>query len=250
MKKTLLLVQARLNSTRLPNKIFLEISKGVMAIDILIERLRKIKNNLELIMIIPENIINKPLENYCLNNNIKYFLGDEEDLLDRHYKAAIKFNGKKILKVPSDCIFMDPKIIDNIIDYFNKNDFDYLSNLYPESYPYGFDVEIFTINTLKKCWLFSKQKHEREHTTPYILNNKHMFKIGNYKWETGLNLSKKYRIVLDYKEDLDFLRVLYKNVPKKNNHFTLDEIVDYLNNNIKITKLNSMHINSQWYNNL
>ena len=77
-----------------------------------------------------------------------------------------------------------------------------------------------------------------------------MFKIGNYKWETGLNLSKKYRIVLDYKEDLDFLRVLYKNVPKKNNHFTLDEIVDYLNNNIKITKLNSMHINSQWYNNL
>ena len=145
---------------------------------------------------------------------------------------------------------MDPCIVDDIISYYNINNYDYVSNLHPETYPYGFDVEIMNFKTLEIAWKQSKETYEREHTTPFILNNPKLFKIGNFIMPSGEDFSKKYRIVLDYQEDFELLKLIYENFNQKGKYFNLQDIIDFLENNKAIANINKMHINSQWYNNL
>lgn len=247
---TAIFVQARLNSTRLPNKVLLEIGDGKTVLEILMSRLKKNKSKVEIIIITPTFQKENKLTELCKNNNWNIFSGSENDLLDRHYQAAKKFKVKNIIKIPSDCVFMDPSIVDDIINYYNINNYDYVSNLHPETYPYGFDVEIMNFKSLELAWEQSKESYEREHTTPFILNNQKLFKIGNFTMANGKDFSKKYRIVLDYQEDLELLRIIYKNLHQKGKSFNLTDIIELLENNKAIANINKMHMNSQWYNNL
>ena len=247
---TAIFIQARLNSTRLPNKVVLEIGDGKTVLEILMSRLKKIKSKVEIVIITPIYQKENKLISLCKKNNWNIFSGSENDLLDRHYKAAKKFKVKNIIKIPSDCVFMDPCIVDDIISYYNINNYDYVSNLHPETYPYGFDVEIMNFKTLEIAWKQSKETYEREHTTPFILNNPKLFKIGNFRMPGGEDFSKKYRIVLDYQEDFELLKLIYENFNQKGKSCNLADIIDFLENNKAIANINKMHMNSQWYNNL
>ena len=247
---TAILVQARLNSTRLPNKVVLEIGQGKTAIEILMSRLMKIKSKVKIVIITPIFTEDNILTDLCKKNNWNVFSGSETDLLDRHYKAAKKYDVKNIIKIPSDCVFTDPGIVDDILNYFHSNNYDYVSNLHPETFPYGFDVEIMNFETLHLAWKNSKKKHEREHTTPYIVNNPKLFNIGNYRMPGGKDFSKKYRIVLDYSEDLELLKIIYANCVLKDEFFNVTDIIDFLEKNADVANINRIHFNSQWYNNL
>src|SRR5690606_10660564 len=122
------------------------------------------------------------------------------DLLERHYKAGLKFNADAIVKIPSDCPLIDPLVITKVINYYknNTNKFDYVSNLHPPSYPDGNDVEVISMNALKEAYNNAKKIFEREHTTPYIWENPDLFRIGNIKWETGFDFSMTHRWTIDY----------------------------------------------------
>lgn len=247
---TVIFVQARLNSTRLPNKVVLDMGDGKTVLEILMSRLKKIKSKVDIVIITPTFAKDNTLTKLCKNNNWNIFSGSENDLLDRHYKAAIKFKVKNIIKIPSDCVFMDPHIVDDILDYYSINNYDYVSNLHPETYPYGFDVEIMNFKSLETAWKLSKKTYEREHTTPFIVNNPKLFKIGNFRMPGGEDFSKKYRVVLDYPEDFKLLKIIYNKLNHKDKQSNLRDIIDFLQNNKAIADINKMHINSQWYNNL
>ncbi len=63
--------------------------------------------------------------------------------MKRYYDAAKKFNAKTIIRVTGDGIIADPKLIDEFIEKFERENVDYLSNQEPVSYPDGLDIEIF-----------------------------------------------------------------------------------------------------------
>ncbi|MBE2219555.1 MAG: glycosyltransferase family protein [Ignavibacteria bacterium] len=243
------IIQARTGSTRMPGKVMLEAAGKPLLLH-MIERVQQAKFAGKIVVATtcePEDDI---IAELCAHNNVECFRGSTNDLLDRHYKAALSFSADVVLKIPSDCPLIDPAVIDRVIEYFirHRNQFDYVSNLHPATYPDGFDVEIFSFNALYKACRNAYKEYEREHTTPFIWNNPGMFKLGNIAWETGKDLSRSHRFVLDYSEDFYVIKEIFERLYYSNKFFTLEDIIDLISVYPLIGDINK-HLNGKtWYN--
>jgi spore coat polysaccharide biosynthesis protein SpsF len=155
------------------------------------------------------------------------------------------------VKIPSDCPLIDIGAVDRVLAFFiaHREQFDYLSNLHPATYPDGNDVEIFTIDALKTAWAYARRGLEREHTTPYIWENPERFRIGNVHWETGLDYSMSHRWVLDYKEDYELIQAVYNSLAVSDPYFGIEAILSFLEKNPEIRKLNERYAGMNWYRN-
>ena len=150
-KKILTIIQARSGSTRLPNKIFLEVL-GKSLLEIMIERVNVSKLKGQIVIATTNKKEDNAVMKLCKSLDIDCFRGSEFDLLDRHYQCAKKFNADIVLKIPSDCPLIDPKVIDKVIKVHLATNSDYTSNLHPQSYPDGQDVEVMNFKALKIAW--------------------------------------------------------------------------------------------------
>jgi spore coat polysaccharide biosynthesis protein SpsF len=146
---------------------------------------------------------------------------------------------------------IDPNVIDKVLKFYldNFNQYDYVSNLHPPSYPDGNDVEIVSINALENAWQNAKRDLEREHTTPYLWENPSKFRIGNVVWETGLNISMSHRFTIDYQKDYNFIKQVYDELYVLNPNFTLQDILNLLEKKPEIKKINEEYCGVNWYRN-
>jgi glutamate-1-semialdehyde 2,1-aminomutase len=240
--KTLAIIQARYNSIRFPGKVVKKINNKTV-LEILIKRLSSSKYINKIIVAFSKNQKDKAILNICKKLGINYFAGSEDDCLDRFYKAAKKYKGKNIVRITGDCPLIDPKVVDQVIDNFFSNNVDYASNTNPPTFPDGLDVEVFKFSALKEAYIKARQPIEREHVTPYIINNKN-FKKFNVK------NSKDYsflRITLDEKEDLVLIEKIIKNF-KNNLNFDLKNIVNLYKNKKNFFLVNSHLVRNEGYN--
>lgn len=245
-----IIIQARVGSTRFPRKIL----QDILGKPVLIRQLERVSHATSFDKLIVATTLNPDddvIEEICINEGYKVFRGDENDLLDRHYQAGIKYNADYLVKIPSDCPLIDPQIIDKVIYFFldNLNKYDFVSNLHPASYPDGNDVEIMTMSALEIAWKNAKADFEREHTTPFIWDNPQRFRIGNVEWETHQNLSMDYRFTIDYLEDYQFIQTVYEELYPTNPKFSLEDILDLLKQKPEIKEINSKYNGVNWYRN-
>ncbi len=247
--KILTVIQARISSTRLPGKVLMPVLGQPLLIR-MIERVKKAKLIGELVIATSTNADDDIIERLCFKENINCYRGHLTDLLDRHYKAAIKYNADAVVKIPSDCPLIDPKIIDRVLQYYiDHEELDYVSNLHPATYPDGNDVEIFSFKALEHAWRDATKDFEREHTTPFFWEHNDTFKIGNVIWETGLDLSTSLRFTIDYKEDFDFITRVYEALYPKNPDFGLNDILKLLEQQPEIIEINHKFTGTYWYDN-
>ena len=162
--------------------------------------------------------------------------------MERYYKCALKNKIKTIVRIPSDCPLIDPTIIEKGIRKFFASGVDYVSNLLPASYIDGNDVEIFSFKTLNKIYDNAKSRFDKEHVTTYLRRNKSLFKIVNFK--AAENLSLKYRLTLDYKEDLIVIKKILKNNSIYLNYKSISKM---FKKNSAISKINNKFIGTMWY---
>ena len=245
-----IVIQARVGSTRFPRKILQDIlGKPVLLRQL--ERVSQAKSFDKLVVATTLSPDDDIIEEICKNDGYEVFRGSENDLLDRHYQVGKKYNADNIVKIPSDCPLIDPKIIDKVIYYFidNIDKYDFVSNLHPASYPDGNDVEIMTMSALEIAWKEAKVDFEREHTTPFIWDNPERFRIGNVEWEAQQNLSMDYRFTIDYLEDYQFIKTVYEELYPINPKFSLDDILDLLKQKPEIKEINSKYNGVNWYRN-
>ncbi|NVN96590.1 MAG: glycosyltransferase family protein, partial [Bacteroidetes bacterium] len=236
--KILTVIQARMSSSRLPGKVMLPILDKPLLYR-MVERLEKAKNIGQIVIATSKMIEDDQIEDFCKEINLSCFRGHLTDLLDRHYQVAKTFGADTIVKIPSDCPLIDPKIINKVIQYFIDNaEFDYVSNLHPATYPDGNDVEIMSFQALELAWENAQKPFEREHTTPFIWENKESFKIGNVKWETNLDLSSSLRFTIDYIEDYNFIKCVYEELYHTNPKFGLNDILQLLKKKPEIADIN------------
>ncbi|GAB2975252.1 glycosyltransferase family protein [Mucilaginibacter puniceus] len=168
--KTLLLTQARTGSTRLPGKVLLKIG-GDELLKIHVERLKRCKLVDKIIVattVAPEDDVISIIGKKC---NVETSRGSINDVLDRFYQASKNIAPEWVVRVTSDCPLIDPQLIDAVIALAQVNDVDYCANVLIEEFPDGQDVEVFKFSALKKAWKEAKLKSEREHVTPYIVDN-------------------------------------------------------------------------------
>ena len=216
----LCIVQARMRSSRLPGKVMKEIM-GRPTISYLIERLKLSKTIDKIVVATSVNKENDILCEYLQAQAIDVFRGSEEDVLDRFYQTALKYEPTAIVRITADCPLMDYKVIDKVAEYFFESDFDYVSNLHPRKYPHGLDVEIFSFSALQKAWQAAKEKTEREHVTPYIVN------AGKFT-KGSVVAPKDYsheRWTLDHEEDFILINNVFKCLYKKGDYFDMEDVL-------------------------
>lgn len=244
------IMQARSGSTRLPGKIMKKIL-GKSILQLQMERMLNAKTPSKIVVATTKNKIDDDIVNICKSNNYEYFRGDENNLLDRHYQAAKKYNAEVVVKIPSDCPLIDPKIIDRVISYYidNQGKFDFVSNLHPATYPDGNDVELMPMKMLELAWKEAEKDYELEHTTPYFWEQPERFRIGNVEWESGLDYSMSHRFTIDYPEDYDFIKRVFEELYPHNPTFSLDDIIYLLEQKPEIMDINRKYSGVNWYRN-
>ena len=196
------ITQVRLKSSRLPEKILMEVANSTL-LDIHLERLKKARLLDEICVATTKTPNNNSIENIVKRQKVSLSYGSEHDVLDRYYKAAIKMKADYIVRVTSDCPLIDPILIDKIVKSSLEKNVDYYSNILIEDFPDGQDIEVIKIDALEKAWKYGKLPHHREHVTTYIkenctFNNGKLFTSGNHQCPENYN---HVRLTVDYIED-------------------------------------------------
>jgi len=243
-------VQARMGSSRLPNKVIMSLAGKPLLLRI-IERIKLSPLSGTIVVATTTETTDDTIFQLCKKNNIEVFRGDPIDLLDRHYRVGLKYDADVVVKIPSDCPLIDPSIITKVLKFYlsHQNEYDYVSNLHPATYPDGNDVEVMTMNALKAAWLESKKNFEREHTTPFIWENPQRFRIGNVIWETGYDYSMTHRWTIDYEEDYIFIKNIYDELYYINPHFNMYDILNLLERKPSLMEINKKYNGVNWYRN-
>ncbi len=205
--KIVAIIQARTGSTRLPGKVLLKLAGKTMLSQV-IERVKRAKKIDEIIIATTTSKKDEVVIKIAKAENVKFFSGNENDVLDRYYNAAKKFEADIIARITSDCPLIDPKIIDNTIELFEKEKADYASNVFERTFPRGLDVEIFSFKALEKAWKEAKENVYREHVTSYIYGNPKMFKLASLTAEKKF-FAPELRFCVDTKEDFELMKKIY-----------------------------------------
>jgi spore coat polysaccharide biosynthesis protein SpsF len=248
--KIVIIVQARMSSSRLPGKVLLPVS-GKSLLLRMIERISRTRYPVKIVVATSTDSSDNAIEKEAYSNHIACFRGSLSNLLDRHYQAALLHKADVVLKIPSDCPLIDPAIIDATLDLFyeNPDDYDYVSNLHPATFPDGNDVEIMTMDCLERTWQAAREPWELEHTTPYIWEHPEFFRIGNLEWSTGLDLSMSHRFTIDYPEDYDFIVQVFRKLYPVKKNFSCNDILQLLEDQPKLYEINSCYAGVNWYRN-
>ncbi len=165
--KIVAIVQARMGSTRLPNKVMRPMA-GTPMIGLLLERLSAAQRIQQVVLATSDAPSNAQLAQYVRALGYGVFQGSEDDVLDRFYQAARACDADVVVRVTGDCPLIDPALVDEVVDRFLKANADYGSNVAPATYPDGLDTEVFTVTALEAAWKSAAAPREREHVTPYL----------------------------------------------------------------------------------
>jgi spore coat polysaccharide biosynthesis protein SpsF len=239
-----------MGSTRLPGKVLLPLAGKPLLVR-MIERVQAATLCGTVIVATSTAPEDDVLADLCRDEDLLCYRGHPNDVLDRHFRAGEAVDATTVIKIPSDVPLIDPRVIDRVIRYYLAHDghFDYVSNLHPASYPDGNDVEIMTMPALRTAWHEAARQLEREHTTPYFWENPTQFRIGNVSWETGLDYSMSHRWTIDYQADYDFISAIYDALYSSDRHFSLDDILAYLDDHPEVAAINADFAGVNWYRN-
>ena len=235
------IIQARMGSTRFPKKILQKIDSRKTVLEFLISQLKK-SNKIKKIIIATTSLSeDDEIVNLCKKLNIMCFRGESENVLDRYYQCAKYFGSKNIMRITSDCPLIDPELIDEGIEKFQENKYDYVENS-EGKFPHGVDYCIFKFSKLQDAWKHANLPSEKEHVTPYILKKINKKRYFNFQSKKDYS---KYRITLDYPEDLKLLRIIVSEINTR--PILLKDIINFLEKNPNLVQINSVHQKDEGY---
>ena len=183
--KIVAIVQARMGSTRLPNKVMKPIG-GIPIIELLLKRLSKSKELDQIVVATSVDKCNQPLVSHISKLGYACEQGSENDVLDRFVKTAQVYQADIVVRITGDCPLVDPDLVDECIRQFNVSDVDYLTNTNPPTYPDGLDIEVFTFKALQEALEKTDKPFDHEHVTPYLRESGH-FNLGSVQHHQDLS---------------------------------------------------------------
>src|SRR3989344_1483732 len=233
------IIQARWVSPRLPGKVLKPIF-GKPMLEHLLLRAKRANTLDKIIVATTDNPEDKAVAELAEKCGVGFFCGSEKDVLDRYYQA-VKIrqpaDDDAIVRITGDCPLADPKVIDDVVNFYlqNQDKYDYVSNVHPPTYPDGMDAEVFPFKLFERVWKEARLESEREHVTPYFYNHPEIFRIGNRKYKKDVSA---IRLTVDNPEDLILVEKVFSAVSSKNPNFGLEEILEYLEQNPDLLGMN------------
>lgn len=239
--KVVIIIQARMGSTRLPGKVLMDIG-GKPAIAHVVERARMAKRGDTVILATTTDPSDDVLAAWAEKNRVPVYRGSEHDVLDRYYQCAKKYAADAVVRLTGDCQLLDPAVVDMVIDAYSDLHSDYVSNAHPPTYPDGLDVEVFSFFSLEKAWNEAKLQSEREHVTPYIWKHPELFRLKNVENSEDLSVE---RWTLDTPEDVAFLRKVCAHLPPQD--FSFATVLRIMSEHREWRDMNAMHARNEGY---
>ena len=228
------IIQARMGSTRLPGKAMLDVENDKTVLYFVIKQLQNCKLVDKIIVATTTLEDDKQIANFSKHLGVDSFRGSSDNVLDRYYQCAKEYSVSTIVRIPSDKPLIDPEIVDNVVSVFSNNSYDYITNFLPNpTFPSGTEVEVFSINALKKAWEKAKIPSEKEHVTPYFANHEDEFKITHI--ENSENLSH-LRWAVDKIEDLKLVRKIVSKIKKR--PILMKDIVELFSKEPELVEIN------------
>jgi len=234
------ILQARMSSTRLPGKVMMKIDNENTMLDCVINQLKNSKQTKNLVIATTEQKEDDVIVELVKRREIKYFRGSKKDVLDRYYQCAKKFDFSEIIRITADNPLIDYEIVDTVVEHFKSNNYDYITidrpqiSTFHQTYPWGYNVEVFTFSALENAWKNAKLLSEREHVTPYFYKNNEIFKQTSI--ENSEDLSR-FRCTVNTKYDLELIQKIYSNIKKR--PILLHDVIKLLKANPELVKTNA-----------
>jgi glutamate-1-semialdehyde 2,1-aminomutase len=204
LMKIVAIVQARMGSIRLPNKVMKTIN-DVPLIELLLARLSRSAMIDQIVLATSVSKNNQALVNHVETLGYMCVQGDEDDVLARYFLAARKSQADIVIRITGDCPLIDPALVDLCIQFFKAKRVDYITNTLHPTYPDGLDIEVFSMSALQRASFEAVDASDREHVTSYIRNS------GNFEL-AELRHDKDYssmRWTVDEQEDFEVIREIF-----------------------------------------
>ena len=230
--KVVAIVQARMGSTRLPNKVMKPVG-GVPMIELLLARLAKSKEIDQIVLATSTDERNTPLVAHVQSLGYTCIRGSEADVLDRYLLAARQVKADVVVRITGDCPLIDAELVDQTIQRFKSSDVDYLSNTSPATYPDGLDTEVFRLQALEQAGRESQDAFDHEHVTPY-LRRPCLFKTAALTHDQDLS---SLRWTVDEPADFEVVSKVFAHFAP-NIHFSWTDVLDLQRQNPDIFAAN------------
>ena len=237
--KIVALVQARMGSTRLPNKVMKPIG-GVPMIELLLARLSRAKELDQIVVASSVDECNQPLVEHVRNLGYACEQGSENDVLDRYVQAARAHHADIVVRITGDCPLVEPALVDECVHRFKASGADYLSNTNPPSYPDGLDIEVCTLHALEKASRETDKSFDREHVTPY-LRESGRFKTASMKNSRDLSA---LRWTVDEPADFAVIEKVFQHFHPRTD-FTWSEVLTLQHHCPEIFSINQATIRNE-----
>ncbi len=233
MKKATVVIQARMGSSRLPDKVLMPLA-GKSVLEHVIRRCQHAQFVDRVIVATTVEPKDMAVVNFVNGLEVAVFCGSVNDVLDRYYQTARRFESQHIIRITADCPMIDPDVIDRVVGKYFESNADYASNTLEETFPDGEDVEIFSLEALSMAWQDAKLSSEREHVTPYIRKNDIFEKI-NIRHDENWG---HYRWTLDEFRDYQKLSFVFDALYQRDPFFHMNDIVQFLQDHPEVDGMN------------
>jgi len=207
--KRVIILQARMTSTRLPGKVLMDLAGRPM----LAQQLRRLvlcRQADEIVVATTTNATDDPVVAVARAENVRWFRGSESDVLGRYIGAAREAKADVVVRVTADCPLIDPEESSRVIEELtaHREQCDYASNVVQRTFPQGLDTEVMYADTLERLGRLAQSAPAREHVTYFILNERpELFGIHSV---TDVENNADLRWTVDVPQDLEMVHRLYE----------------------------------------
>lgn len=204
-KRVVAIIQARMQSARLPGKVLLEVGGSPLLAHV-VRRTQRASRIDRVVVATSADASDDPIAALCPSLGVACFRGHAQDVLDRYYRAAVAHRADVVVRLGANCPLIDPQVIDQVVAAFWDLEPDCASNTVYPTYPRGLEVEALRWAALERAWREALLPEERIRVTPYLYEHPERFAI--FPVIQSEDCSQRHWAA-DTIEDLEYLRAIY-----------------------------------------
>ena len=240
MDKVIVILQARLQSERLPGKIIADIC-GRPMITHIIDRLHATPGIDRVVLAVPRDdfAILRPIAE---KNGAEIQPGSPNDVLGRFYSSALRFESPYVVRATADNPLIDTFMLSRCIEQCLTGNWDLVGC---RGLPLGAAAETFPTGLLELLNSCATQDYHREHVTAYLYEHENEFRIKRLNVPQRLK-APRLRLTVDAPEDLILIRRIYENLYQPGKVIKLEQAIGFLRDNPELASLNSRVRQRTW----
>lgn len=235
--KRVIIVQARMTSTRLPGKVLMDLAGRPLLVQQL-RRLRCCHSVDEIVIATTTNGTDDPLVTLADTEGVRWFRGSKHDVLSRYVSAARESHADIVVRVTADCPLIDPQVIDWVIQELESHSAscDYAANVVQRTFPRGLDTEALFRDVLERLDRLARSEPAREHVTSYLRwEHPELFLIRSV---TDVADNSDLHWTVDTFEDLTLVRDIYEALHLDQRVLSYRDILAYVRKHPHLITLN------------